>query len=211
MTTNGFAQAAEALHQGEIDFESFAKSTVETRRAWVARVRRKLEPIPVWYSEEDSEQDYLLTLYERMARFDPEMSKAGDYCHFGLKMVVREIQSARGVEKHRRKGPARFERTFTALGIESLPEESSDRDPESESIRAEYYAILKGLCETRSQLAAVCALESSGGNLRAAAAHLYSDHDLRLACRLDSEKEARRAITRAVKDLAATYGKDQAQ
>lgn len=211
MNTN-WGCAAAAYHEGEIDFAEFAGRTERQRKRWVGRLRERLQPIPVWHSQEDSDQDFLTTLFVRGQRYDPAFSKPGGYFHFGLKSVSKVVQKARGVEQHRRTGSPMFERTFSAAGFAGppeVPDPSKESDVERAILRKQYYEILRGLCLTTKQLAVVCALQAGGGSLAGATAHLYSDLDLRRDLRLLSEEHATSTVNRVVRELIATYGKKE--
>jgi len=210
MIDNNWGSAASSYHAGEIDFSQFESRTRRERERWIDGARRKLSPIPVWHAKEDSDQDFLLDLYLRGRTFDPARASAGGYFRHGIHNVGKRIQKARGVEQHRRTGAPRFEKTFTALGLDDAPEvESSSENAERSALRSEYYEILRALCETEEQLAAVCALQAGGGSLAGATARLYEDPDLRRRLRLPTRRRAASLIDRTVSELIAAYGKKE--
>jgi hypothetical protein len=202
-----WSDASAAHHEGAIDFAEFARRTERERRGWVGKLRRQLEPIPVWHGAEDSAQDFLVDLFVRTKTFEPSCSSAGGYFHFAVKAVGKRIQKARGVEQHRRMGSPRFERVVSAVYPEDPPEvPDSAADLERAFLRKQYYEILCGLCDTPKQLAVVCALRACGGSLAGATAHIYADPDVRRDLRLGSEREATATINRVVDELIAAYG-----
>jgi len=202
-----WCEATDSYSEGRIDFAEFAERTRAERARWVGSVRRKLSPIPAWLGQEDSEQDFLVELFLRAKNFDPSLSDSGPYFRFGIHNVGKRVQKARGVEQHRRKSAARFELPTSLFEVDPGDDAvDGRRDPESAVARAQYYEVLRGLCETKAQLAVVRALEAGGGSLAGATARLYSDRDLRVDLRLDSEKRAVAVIVRVVDELIATYG-----
>lgn len=202
-----FVEAAEKYTVGDIDFDTFVAMTDKTRRAWVRKLRARLSPIPAWLTEDDTAQDYLVVLYERSLKYQSEKSSPANYMHFGLKNVTRTIQSARGVEQHRRKGPPKFEIVYglSPRGDWGDSLDASVPGPESEIIRRDYYRILKGLCKTKAQLAVVCALEKTGGSLQDAANELYVDPKTREIWSLNSEKEARLVVHNTVNNFITKH------
>jgi hypothetical protein len=211
-----FEEASRALVAGEIGFTQFAKTTHGTRQRWVRGMRRKLGPIPAWHADEDSEQDFLLAIYEN--REVPDGYPPGTYFRLGMRKVDKKIQKARGVEQHRRVGKAVFELPFSSLirandlGEELEPAWLALPVPETQErdiARTEYYAVLKQLCTTQMQRAAVLAMEETNGSLSAAAAYMFADTGSCLVCRLDSEEHAARIILRVVDELIETYGEEK--
>jgi len=214
MLKNKWGEATAAYHAGAIDFAQFERTTRADRKKWVGSARWRLRPIPVWHAKEDSEQDFLLTLFLKRSTFDPERSTAGGYFRHGIYDVGKKIQKARGVEQHRRSGPAMFERTFASLAIESHVDLSpaTDATGEKAAIRSEYYEILRALCDTGEQLAVVCALQACGGTLAGATGHLFGDRHLRRRFGISSLRQATEMVDRVVDELVAAYGKkDEAQ
>lgn len=210
-----FEESARAYAAGEIQFHEFAQATQRQRARWVKSMRRKLWPIPAWHAQADSEQDFLLAIWQQ--REVPEGYTPGMYFRLGLRQTDKKVQKARGVEQHRRMGKARYERVFSSFArvdddgqeqerVFDVPVEETQ---EREAARAEYYAILIQLCTTSMQRAAVRALELTGGGLAAAAAYMFTDKDSCLVCKLDSEEHAARIITRVVDELVQMYGNEQ--
>lgn len=157
-------------------------------------------PMPIWLGAEDSEQDFWVVWCESarhrdVSKFSPTMASHE---------VGKRIQKARGVEQHRRTGSARFDLAFASLGLSEAPDAPDDRSPEAAAVRAQYYEILRGLCDSEEQLAVISALEAGGGSLAGATALLTSD-PTRSLC----EKTAVRMIDRAVAELIEAYGKEE--
>jgi len=209
-----FEDAACAYAAGKIGFEQFAAQTQKTRSQWVGSMRRKLNPIPTWHAQEDSEQDFLLAIWQQ--RDVPEGYAPGTYFRLGLRRTDKKVQKARGVEQHRRRGKPQYERVFSSFSTDGAEDQEHpafsvpvEETQEREAARTEYYEILHQLCETRMQRAAITALENTGGGLSAAAAYLFADRESCLVCKLDSEEHAARIILRVVDELVKMYGNEE--
>lgn len=205
---NSFNEVADAYTSGSITFQTFAEKTSPHRVSTANRLYKNLSPIPQWYTVEDIEQDYLSAMHHAAKNYKPELYKSGPYLRYSVKVVIKQVQRARGVDRRTRKGPPKFERTFTSLGVDMIDGEGTS-EHESRLLRKEYYVLLKKLCKTPTELAVINALEISGGTLLDAASTLYETEELRTSASVKSEAQSRKVINEVVQTLVAKYGTEE--
>lgn len=201
-------ESARDAREGRITFEQFV---AETRGKWRARAQAFVRAfrIPAWLSVDDIEQELLTEAWSALPGYEDGRGGVGvwsfvSFC--AIKKTTKIVQAARGVEKHRRKGPARFEAPISSLAkagdedapeIEVAVEATQERAlEERENLRRVFEMLDEHGC------ADMLAAFATSRDADDAADTIYDDVKARLRHRFSSREQARTVVRGVVRAVA---------
>jgi hypothetical protein len=201
-------ESARDAREGRITFEQFVR---ETRTKWRARAQAfaRAFRLPTWLTVDDIEQELLLEAWHSLPGYEDGRGAVGvwsfvSFC--AIKKTTKIVQGARGVEKHRRKGPARFEAPISSLakaGDEDAPEIEVAVEPDQERVleeRANLRRVFEMLDEHGCADMFHAFAEARDAN--DAADTIYDDVRSRLRHRFSSREQARTVVRGVVRAMA---------
>lgn len=188
----------EQLRAGKTDFARFAASTsADFRRLARYLMRRWSSPSGV--GPEDVEQELRLGAWEALVRWKPTggmpLDRYVTWC--AVASAKRWLHGQRAARRRSDRTESRFFLPLSAYGDgEHVPEQAVDPEQEDRIDRVKSVGrVIAGLGPIESAI--VLALVDHHGDVDATTVEVYEDPKLRLACRIECERDAAALVRRA--------------